>query len=135
MPREAASQDHLRDLPVAHILVIEDDAMLRTFVKKVLARRGHRVELAEDCKVGLHRLDETSFDVILVDLLMPVMSGFELLDALEKRTPPIPTLITSGIVIPGVHDYLMTHPRMRILSKPYTEEALLAEIDDLLEGL
>jgi two-component system chemotaxis response regulator CheY len=117
---------------MARILVIDDDASLRTFLKKVLGRRGHKVDLAKDGRDALQHLGKKSYDVILVDLLMPVMSGFEFLEALENRTPQIPTIITSGIVVPGVHDYLKTHPQMRILSKPYTQDALLTEIQDLL---
>jgi len=117
---------------MARILAVEDDASVGPYLRKVLAAEGHVIDLARDGRDGLQKLGQGSYDVVVVDLLMPVMSGFEFLEALEARTPQIPTIITSGIVLPGVHDYLKTRPRMRILSKPYTPEDLVQAIDDLL---
>ena len=114
------------------LLAIEDDESLRIFLKELLERKGYEIDLAEDGRRALDHLEENRYDLVVVDLLMPVMSGFEVLDALGKRPERIPTLITSGIIVPGVHDFLKTHPEMKLLSKPYTPEQLLSAIKELL---
>ena len=119
---------------MTRILVIEDDAPLRDWLKQVLNHRGYDVQLSVDGIEGLSRLADASYDVLLLDLIMPRMSGFEVMTALEEKGIRIPTVITSGIVIPGVHDYLKTHPQVRLLSKPYSEEQLREVIEALAEA-
>ena len=117
---------------MTRILVIEDDASLREWLKKVLDHRGYDVHTAENGDAGLQRLLETAYDLVVLDLIMPQMSGFEVLTAMEAKGIRVPTIITSGIVIPGVHDYLKTHPQVQLLSKPYTEQQLEHLIGPLL---
>ncbi len=116
------------------VLVVEDDARLRDWVKLILERKGYDVHFAVDGKEGMDRLRADAYDVMILDLLMPQMSGFEVLTAMEKQGLHIPTAITSGIVIPGVHDYLKTHPGIRLLSKPYTPAQLFEVIASLRQG-
>lgn len=118
---------------MTRILVIEDDEALRDWLTKVLERRGHTVQLAENGGVGLQRLLGATYDLLVLDLIMPQTSGFEVLSDMEAKGIRIPTVITSGIVIPGVHDYLKTHPQVQLLGKPYTEQQLDEVIGALLE--
>jgi CheY-like chemotaxis protein len=117
---------------MSRILVVEDDKALRDWVEQVLARKGYAVDLCENGVEGLLNLSSAEYDLLVLDLLMPQMSGFEVLSALEEKKIHVPTIITSGIVIPGVHDYLKTHPQVQLLSKPYTEAILLETIGTLL---
>jgi DNA-binding response OmpR family regulator len=114
-------------------LIVEDDARLRDWLKLLLERKGYTVDVAVDGKDGLGRLTAGPYDLLILDLLMPQMSGFEVLTAMEQKSIRVPTAITSGIVIPGVHDYLKTHPGVRLLSKPYTPEELFNVIQPLLD--
>jgi CheY-like chemotaxis protein len=89
---------------------------------------------AADGDAGLQQLKAADFDLLVLDLVMPLTSGFEVLAELERRKIRIPTIVTSGIVIPGVHDYLKTHAQVRLLSKPFDRAALLGCVRDLLRG-
>ena len=119
---------------MARILLVEDDALIREWVVGVLGRAGHAVTAAVDGEAGLQALKEKAFDAMVLDLMMPKMSGFELLAALKESAAKVPTVITSGIVLPEVHDYLKTHGRVRILSKPFDRAALIACLKELLEA-
>jgi len=119
---------------MTRILVVEDEQLLREWLTQMLEGEGYEVDLAKEGTEGLARLAAAPADLLVLDLVMPQTSGFEVLSTLEKKNVRIPTIITSGIVIPGVHDYLKTHSQVRILSKPYTIEDLLETIDELLEG-
>lgn len=65
------------------VLIVEDDAATRELSRRVLSRDGWQVFEAENGRVALDRLPEAKPDLILLDLMMPVMDGFELLDKLR----------------------------------------------------
>lgn len=84
--------------PAGRILVIDDSRMNRRQLQVLLEQRGHQVILAESGEQGLHALISQPVDVILLDLVMPGMDGFELLRRL-KTSPAlamIPTIMISA---------------------------------------
>ena len=81
------------------ILVAEDDKFLQNIYKVKLVKAGYEVTVVENGKIGLEQIKTTKFDLILLDLIMPVMDGFALLqeirkDALNSKTPVV---ITSNL--------------------------------------
>jgi CheY-like chemotaxis protein len=67
------------------VLVIEDDAGTRDMLRRLLAREGWQVTEAENGRVGLQRLEESMPALILLDLMMPAMDGFEFMEALRRH--------------------------------------------------
>src|SRR5439155_22132431 len=67
------------------MLVIEDDAAMREMLRRTLEKDGWQVTEATNGKVGLEKLSATSPALILLDLMMPEMDGFEFMDALRRR--------------------------------------------------
>ena len=120
--------------PVPTILVIEDEPSQRGWMERILTSAGYRVELAKDGREALQLLETKSYSLLIIDLIMPVVSGFEVLDELKRRGVTIPALITSGIIIPEVHDYLKTHSEMALLSKPLSQDQLLDALEGLIGG-
>jgi CheY-like chemotaxis protein len=80
------------------ILLIEDDKFLRRACEVGLKKRGFAVVTASDGEEGLQKAQAESFDLILMDMLMPKLSGLEALEALKKddRTRGIPVVILSN---------------------------------------
>jgi CheY-like chemotaxis protein len=80
------------------ILLIEDDKFLRRACEVGLKKRGFAVVTANDGEEGLQKAQEESFDLILMDMLMPKLSGLEALEALKNddRTRGIPVVILSN---------------------------------------
>jgi putative two-component system response regulator len=83
------------------ILIADDDGMVRTTVSKILEMFGHRVETVSDGQ-GLLNLIDDSYDVIILDINMPDMDGFETMDALNDLNYDIPVLFLTGA---GSMDY------------------------------
>ena len=81
---------------MARILLIDDDDSVRRMINLSLSRLGHAVTEAGNGKEGLALLDRTAFDLIITDIVMPEMEGFEVLMALRKRQPPMKTIAISG---------------------------------------
>ncbi len=110
------------------ILVLEDDESLRAVLKKRLAASGFTVESAENGEEGLAFLDAGGFDVVISDIMMPVMSGLEFLSAVRAQKRDIPVILLtaldgSGDVVKGLDmgadDYIV---------KPFEFSELLARI-------
>lgn len=78
------------------ILVVDDDVMIAEMAKVVLESQGYEVHCAMDGFGGLTALKQSPPDVIISDLQMPNMSGFEFLSIVRKRFPNIPTIAISG---------------------------------------
>jgi CheY-like chemotaxis protein len=68
------------------ILVVDDEAAIRALLKKIIERRGYLVDDARDGAEAIELLRERSYDVLLIDLMMPNVNGFELVDYLAKHT-------------------------------------------------
>jgi len=83
---------------MAHILVVDDDASHRTLLCDALQEMGYRTAEAANGREALEFLDEEMPDGVLLDLRMPVMSGWGLLDLLKKspRTKSLPIIIISA---------------------------------------
>jgi class 3 adenylate cyclase len=119
-----------------HILVIDDNASNRDLLTRQLARDGHAVEAAASGAEGLALLENRGFDLILLDVLMPEMSGFEVLSKLklDPRTAEIPVIMISALdemdsivrcIEAGAVDYL---------PKPFAPALLRARIRASLEN-
>jgi len=81
------------------ILIIEDEKPLREAFAYLLKSEGFEVILAENGKIGLAKLSETTPDLILLDMLMPVMDGMSFLKEaqLAKRYPKLKTIMLSNL--------------------------------------
>lgn len=80
----------------ARLLVVDDDASIREVSAAMLTEEGYEVWTAED---GIHALEvllEFSPDLVITDLRMPRMSGFELLKIMRERFPHLPLIAVSG---------------------------------------
>jgi len=72
---------------MANILVIDDDELVRETLDIVLQDAGHAVILAENGRIGLKRLDEQAVDLVITDLFMPEIEGFETMNLVRQRQP------------------------------------------------
>jgi len=82
--------------PAIALLIVDDEPSTRTMLSTIFSGLGHSVRCAEDGFSGLQRIRERMPDVILSDLNMPGMSGFEFLSVVRRRFPEIYVIATCG---------------------------------------
>ncbi|PTM08460.1 MAG: response regulator [Bacteroidetes bacterium] len=83
---------------MSKILVIEDEAAIRRVLTKILSEESetYQVEEAEDGLVGIEKIRNDDYDLVLCDIKMPKMDGVEVLEAIKKIKPEIPVVMISG---------------------------------------
>jgi len=119
---------------LAKILLIEDDLTFLDLLRMHLASAGHEVVTAEDAALGLLAIIGETPDLIVLDLFVPYLDGFELLEALrtDPATRPIPVIVLTG------HTDDETYARARKLgaadffTKPVERDRLIKSIERLL---
>lgn len=78
------------------ILVVEDEAMMRNLLLKILESEGYRVALASSAQEALEILERERFDLMLSDVKLPGMNGFELLEKVKSRWDDMAVIVMTG---------------------------------------
>jgi len=118
---------------VGHILVADDDLIVRMVVKKMLEQAGHGVELVADGHEVLAALESGDYDLILMDCLMPVMDGFETTRVIRSAgpgriNPAIPVIAMTGLTEEADYQQCRDAGMDKIINKPIDSDSLLAAI-------
>ena len=79
-----------------HILVVDDDTAIRNLLKILLEDAGHTVDTAQNGWEGLMKLGHADYDIILLDYLMPGITGLTVLQHIQERYPSIPVVMLTG---------------------------------------
>jgi CheY-like chemotaxis protein len=123
------------------ILVVDDDPMVGATIEVLLQRQGFDVTLTDGGETGLAALETQIFDVMLVDIFMPHMRGFESIRIFHERAPATPLIAMSGYAFASsaspTPDFLRMALELgatRCLRKPFTPEALMTTIRECLAG-
>ena len=80
------------------ILVVDDDPLICSAIHAWLEERGFTVVVADGGETGLRALDGSTFDLMIVDIFMPHMHGFESVRVFHQRAPTVPLIAISGYV-------------------------------------
>ena len=116
------------------VLVVEDDAPLRSMISIFLRAAGYRVCAAEDGPSGLALARDERPDLMLLDLMMPGLDGWEVLRRIkgDARTAAIPVLVLTASVDPPLTEHALQLGATRFLAKPIDSRVLVEHVDAVL---
>jgi DNA-binding response OmpR family regulator len=120
---------------MARVLLIDDDNAVRDMLRLTLDQLGHTVVEAGNGREGLELFQQSSFDLLITDIVMPEKEGLEVLMEVRRKQPPVKIIAISGGGRQSTVDYLQMAKFMgagRVLAKPFSNEELVAAVDDLL---
>jgi CheY-like chemotaxis protein len=131
-------------MPQGNVLVVEDDDTMRRLVIELLQERELHVDAARDGADALHQISRRQYNVVILDLMMPFMSGIDFLDSLNVllfdpslkavQQPPAVLVITSAAeeTIPSSQLHSRFSMVRGVLRKPLDVAALTSQIESLL---
>ena len=126
---------------MTRILVVDDDPMVCMAIEVFLQRHNFDVVVTDGGEAGLRALDRGGVDLMIVDIFMPHMRGFESIRIFHERAPAIPLIAMSGYAFASSASPSPDFLRMalelgatRCLRKPFTPDALLTTIRECLAG-
>jgi DNA-binding NtrC family response regulator len=119
--------------PSKHLLLVEDEPLLRQAIAEQLSDRGYEVQQAESGEAALARLAEFAFDVIVTDLRLPGIDGTSVLDAAVERYPDIVAIVVTGYGTVKDAVEAIKRGAWDFVSKPFQIDELLHVLESALE--
>ncbi|KPL90555.1 GAF domain-containing protein [Herpetosiphon geysericola] len=116
------------------ILVVDDEPAVRNIVAKVLRHDHHEVTLAGSGEEALRWIDEQAFDLIISDLGMPGMNGWDVLEQARQRRPNIIAILITGWGYQHDADYAAARGVDSVLGKPFEMQTLRSTVADLIQA-
>jgi GAF domain-containing protein/CheY-like chemotaxis protein len=103
----------------ARVLVIDDEPVVRETLGEMLRQQGHHVVAVDDGASGLARFRAEPFDLVMTDLAMPGMSGWQVAQAVKAARPHVPVVVVTGWGVELSQAELRAHGVDRVLGKPF----------------
>lgn len=117
----------------AKILVIDDEHVICMGCKKTLESAGMTVDCVENGILGIAKLHEKKYDIVLLDLMMPTMRGMEVLTAIQKMDEDIVPIIITGYATMESSIRTLNKGAYAFLPKPFTSEELRSVVHKALK--
>ncbi|GGE30324.1 DNA-binding response regulator [Marinicauda pacifica] len=121
----------MNDARQSHILVVDDDDRIRELLTKFLRARGYRVSAAPQAAKALSMLRSLAFDLLILDVMMPGMDGFELTETV-RETGDVPILLLTARGEPEDRIRGLTAGADDYLAKPFEPEELILRVQAIL---
>jgi CheY-like chemotaxis protein len=119
---------------MAKVLLIDDEPDIRSIARLLLEAYGHEVILGEDGARGVGMAQHQKPDVIVLDLMMPILDGYAALDMLrgDPRTAHVPVVILTAMAQQAVREKCLEQGACLVLNKPFDPDTLASAIDEAL---
>ena len=133
MPERFPPEEALPDAPKSRILIIDDEADIRESLETLLLLEGRfDIDMAPNATEGLKKLEGASYDLVLLDLMMPDRSGMEVLDEVRQRDTETPIFMITAYGSVQVAVESLKRGANDYFPKPWDNEKLLIEIDRMI---
>ena len=116
------------------ILFVEDEAQQLKYMRRLLEGEGYRVLGAQDGveAVALHRRYSNEIDLVVLDLKLPKLSGWDAFQEMKREDPRLKALVASAYVTPEVKSAIESGELLGLFVKPYSVDLFLARISDVI---
>ena len=120
---------------MADILIVEDNPVNQKLIAFLLARAGYTYEIAENGVDALQRIERNAFKLVLMDMMMPVMNGYDATKAIRAnpKTKHLPVIALTANAMKGEDEKCRAAGCSDYLAKPYSKDQILNAIAMLLK--
>jgi two-component system OmpR family response regulator len=116
------------------ILVADGDPEVRSLVERLALGFGHAVESAEDGKACLHKMQQQAYDLLFMELILPIVDGTQILAYMHANTPATRVIVLSAMDDPADIGLILKQGASAFLIKPLRESAILEVISRVSAG-
>jgi CheY-like chemotaxis protein len=127
-----AGPSTMSDTRRLRMLLIDDDQNVREVLAHLLASFGYECQTAGDGVSGLAHFDKGGWDLVLLDIAMPAMSGWTVVETIRRRDPLLPIVLITGMQEPAVMRRAREW-RLPVLLKPFRFEAVQTVVATALQ--
>jgi CheY-like chemotaxis protein len=113
------------------VLLIDDDPIVRDSIRALLEYFGYECGIAADGPSGLKRFEGETWDLVTIDMMLPGMTGWQVIDAIRGRVPGVPVIVITGVNDPSVRARAR-QCQVSLLLKPFGLDVLKAALADAL---
>ena len=117
---------------MAKIILAEDDEDMRRFLVKALEKAGHQVTAFGEGASAFEEIKQSTFDLLLTDIVMPEMDGIELARRAAELDPQLKIMFITGFAAVALHPDSKAPKDAKVLSKPFHLRDLVAEVDRMM---
>ncbi|MBA2479541.1 MAG: response regulator [Planctomycetes bacterium] len=112
------------------ILIVEDNPVNQKLIAFLLARSGYTYDIAENGTLALQRLDESEYRLVLMDMMMPVMNGYDATRAIRQnpKLKQIPVVALTANAMKGEDEKCKAVGCNDYIAKPYSKDQILAAV-------
>ncbi len=125
-------QTEVSSLDEKNILIVEDEKSNFELIKMILRNSGARIQWAKNGQEALKYCEDIDFDLVLMDIKMPVMNGYDTVDKLRKRGFKMPVIAQTAYALPEDVREIQSHEFDAYLPKPIVRKKLMKTIEKLI---
>jgi CheY-like chemotaxis protein len=116
------------------ILIVEDNPVNQKLIAFLLARSGYTYDIAENGKFALERLEQTAYRLVLMDMMMPVMNGYDATRAIRAhpKHKALPVIALTANAMKGEDEKCRAVGCDDYIAKPYSKDQILAAVAKLI---
>ena len=117
----------------AKILIVDDEEGIQKGCRRVLAEHGFQLEAASTIKEGLQKIQDSSFDLVLLDVMLPDGKGIDIIPRLHERDPDLVCVVMTGYATVELAVQAMKAGAYNFITKPFSADLLLLTVNQGLE--
>ena len=123
----------IEPLPCHRALVVEDDPAIRKLVEKLLLRRGITIDTAHDGKDAIAKIESTGYSVIVLDLMLPEVNGYEVIAYIKSHNMRVPVVVVSAVSQQALKSLDFDVVKV-VISKPFDVHDFTSKIIELCQA-
>ncbi len=120
-------------MPLRRALVVEDDPAIRKLVEKLLVRKGIQVDVAPDGRNAVEKLKATTYSVVLLDLMIPELNGFQIIEFIKENKINVPIAVVSAVSQQALTNLDLDVVKL-VISKPFDVDEFTKAIVALVDS-
>lgn len=129
-----AAKWHKAKMGQKKILVVDDEPVVCSSVRKILSRHGYLVEGSYSGQEALQRIEQNSYELVILDLVMPEISGIEVLKMIKERWPEIKVIVITGYASVNSAIESIRKGAEEYVPKPFTPSELVTAVVSTVEA-